>query len=131
VSSVEVDAPAPSYTVDTLRRLRERRPKDRWFLLVGSDSLDEFHTWREPEEILRLSILAVALRPGKGEDGLRRYARRRQVVSLGNPGLDVSSTMVRARARSGRSLRYLVADPVAAYIARHGLYRSRARRERP
>lgn len=124
VSSMEVDAKSPSYTVNTLRRLREDQPLDRWYLLIGSDSLDEFHTWLEPEEILRLSTLAVAARPGTAESAFPRYGRRRGVISIGNPGLDVSSTMVRARARSGRSLRYLVPDAVAAYIGRHGLYRA-------
>ena len=126
VSSVEVGARSPSYTVDTLRRLREERPRDRWYLLIGSDSLGEFHTWREPESILRLSTLAVAERPGCGEEAWRRWGKRPGLVSLGNPGLDVSSTMVRARARAGQSLRYLVPDAVAAYIARHRLYRSAA-----
>jgi|KBSSwiStaDraftv2_1062776.scaffolds.fasta_scaffold91241_3 nicotinate-nucleotide adenylyltransferase len=124
VSGLEVEAATPSYTVDTLRRLRARHPRDRWYLIIGSDSLDEFHTWREPETILELSTLAVAGRPGCGEEALRRWGRRREIVSLGNPGLDVSSTMVRARARAGRSLRYLVPDLVASYIVRHRLYQA-------
>jgi len=131
VSGLEVEATTPSYTVDTLRRLRAEHPRDRWYLLLGSDSLDEFHTWREPETILDLCTLAVAVRPGCGEEALRRWGRRREIVSLGNPGLDVSSTMVRARARAGRSLRYLVPDAVASYIVRHRLYRSSAAGRRP
>jgi len=131
VSDLEVGLPTPSYTVETLRRLRARHPRDRWYLLLGSDSLDEFHTWREPETILELSTLAVAVRPGCGEAALRRWGRRREIVSLGNPGLDVSSTMVRARARAARSLRYLVPDVVASYIVRHRLYRAAAAGRRP
>jgi nicotinate-nucleotide adenylyltransferase len=122
VSPIEVRSPAPSYTVDTLRRLRAARPNARWFLLIGADSLDEFHTWREPEAILALATLAVASRPGASRPRPRGWAKRRGVVWLGNPGLEVSSTLVRARAREGRSVRYLVPDPVARYVARHRLY---------
>jgi nicotinate-nucleotide adenylyltransferase len=119
VSTIELESATPSYTVETLRRLRAKRPGSRWYLLLGADSLDEFHTWHEPEAIAALATLVVAARPGAG--GRRR--RRKGVVLLENPGIDVSSTMVRARARAGRSLRYLVPDPVAAYVARHRLYR--------
>jgi nicotinate-nucleotide adenylyltransferase len=119
VSTLELDRETPSYTVDTLRRFRANRPGARWYLLLGADSLDEFHTWHEPEAIAALATLVVAARPGSGA-----RTRKRGVIWLTNPGIDVSSTIVRARARAGRPVRYLVPDLVAAYIARHRLYRS-------
>ena len=165
VSTLEVRSPGPSYTVETLRRLRARRPRGRWFLLIGSDSLDEFHTWREPDSILALATVVVAARPSHGtgaparsetlETPVRRHGWRRaskerafdrmskamrvsrrvgapvpwrdQLAWLGNPGIEVSSTMIRARAKAGRSVRYLVPDAVATYIARHRLYRRAGR----
>lgn len=125
VSTLELEADGPSFTVDTLRAIGARHPRARLFLLVGADSLDEFRTWRSPEEILALATLAVAARPGSGRAATRAWARRRGVVWLGNPGLEVSSSLVRERARAGRSVRYLVPDAVARYIARHRLYRGR------
>ena len=122
VSTLEIEAEAPSYTVQTLRSLHATHPRDWWFLLIGSDSLDEFHTWNEPEAILDLATLAVATRPGSAAAANRPRTRRR-VAWLGNPVLDVSSTLVRARVRAGRSVRYLVPDAVATYIVRHRLYR--------
>jgi nicotinate-nucleotide adenylyltransferase len=59
----------------------------------------------------------VALRPGV------RVPRAGRVAWLSNPGIDVSSSALRARAARGRSLRYLVPDAVARYIERHRLYR--------
>src|SRR5262245_481504 len=109
VSTLELETPTPSYTVDTLRRLRARRPGDRWWLVIGSDSLDEFPTWHDPKTILSMATLAVAERPGSSSP---RSRARRGVVWLGNPGIDVSSTMVLARARAGHSLRYLVPDAI-------------------
>lgn len=123
VAAHEVRVPAPSYTCDTVLRFAARWPKSRLFLLIGADSLDEFRSWRDPEGILARATLAVAARPGSGKPAARAWARRRGAVWIGNPGLEVSSSMIRARARAGASLKYLVPDAVARYIARHRLYR--------
>jgi nicotinate-nucleotide adenylyltransferase len=137
VSTVEARRRGASYTVDTLRRLHAASPRTRFYLVIGEDSLKEFHTWREPEAILELATLAVAPRPGstaarrhaqaaKGRDGRRAFRfGPRDLVWLDSPRLALSSSEVRARARAGRSIRYLVPDRVAAYVARHRLYRGR------
>jgi nicotinate-nucleotide adenylyltransferase len=125
VSLLEVRRRGPSLTLDTLRELHRSFPGARLFLLMGADSLDDFRTWHEPDAIAALATLAVARRP----DGARaggRAARSPRVVWLDNPGLELSSSGIRARVRAGRSVRYLVPDAVAAYVARHRLYRSGA-----
>ncbi|HYM81828.1 MAG TPA: nicotinate-nucleotide adenylyltransferase [Candidatus Limnocylindria bacterium] len=126
VSLHEVRRAGPSFTVDTVRALSASRPRTRLYLIVGADSLDDFHTWNETAEILRMATLAVAGRPGAGSRGGsadRRWPRG--VVWLGNPEVDVSSSLVRTRMRAGRSVRYLVPDAVATYAATHRLYRKR------
>ena len=129
VSTLETRRGGPSFTIETLRVVAARSPGARLFLLMGGDSLEEFAGWREPEAILRLATLAVAERPGAGParrqgvgPAARRGARRR-VTWLDNAEIAVSSSLVRARVRAGRSIRYLVPEAVAAYIARHRLYR--------
>jgi nicotinate-nucleotide adenylyltransferase len=122
VSTVELEPEGPSFTVDTLRWFAAHAPRSRLYLLVGADSLADFWSWHEPDQILGLATLVVAGRPGVGR---RARPRGRRVVWLGNPGIDVSSSLVRRRARAGRSLRYLVPDPVAGFIERQGLYRRR------
>ena len=133
VSALEVLRDGPSFTVDTLRTLKRREPRARIFLLMGADSLAEFHTWRDPEGIVAFATLAVAGRPGSPEPGLaavrgRAAARaglrgRPPFAWLRNPGLEVSSSAIRARLSAGRTVRYLGPDAVARYIARHRLYR--------
>jgi nicotinate-nucleotide adenylyltransferase len=122
VSAMELEAAGPSFTARTVRRLT--RAGRRLYLLIGSDSLDEFRTWRDYEEILAHVTLAIADRPGAGRPASRAWARRRRAVWIGNPGLDVSSTLIRTLARGGHSLKYLVPDAVARHIVRRGLYRA-------
>ena len=135
VSTLETGRGGPSFTIETLREVAADSPGARLFLLMGADSLDEFATWREPESILLLATLAVAGRPGANARALRRGraapARGPSVRGgariewIDNAEIAVSSSIVRTRVRTGRSIRYLVPDAVAAYIARHRLYRGR------
>jgi len=127
VSTLECRRPGPSYTVDTVRALARAHPGARLHLLMGADTYATFGSWREPEAIARAAALVVALRAGVRR-GARTSASGRRVTWLANPVLEVSSSALRARAARGFSLRYLVPDAVARYIARHRLYRpARAR----
>lgn len=123
VSALEARRSGPSYTVDTLRLLKLAHPGARLYLLMGADSLAEFETWHEPAAIRTLATLVVATRPAAPPGQAARGARG--VRWLDNPPLGVSSSGIRARARRGLSLRYLVPEAVAGYVARHRLYRGR------
>ncbi|WP_022835933.1 nicotinate-nucleotide adenylyltransferase [Salisaeta longa] len=119
--TVEMERDGPSYTVDTLRRLQARHPQHDFHLIIGSDSLDTFASWRAPDEIVERVPLIVYKRPG----GLNAVAERRfanRVRYAAAPVLELSSTEVRARRRAGRSIRFLVPDAVQQYITSHDLY---------
>jgi nicotinate-nucleotide adenylyltransferase len=124
---MEVRRRGPSYTVDTLRALAARHPGAALWLIVGADMWATMDTWREIRAIAELAAVAVATRPGTRLSRRAAWAKGgRGVRFLGNPALDVSSSAVRDRARRGRSLRYLVTDPVARAIAAGRLYRRSA-----
>jgi nicotinate-nucleotide adenylyltransferase len=131
VSTLETRRGGASYTVDTLRALRSAHPRTKLYLVIGEDSLNDLPSWHQPEEILSLATLAVARRAAPLAPGERRRARRvrlalprvRRVVWLDSPLIEISSSALRARARRGASLRYLVPKPVEAYVLRLGLYR--------
>jgi nicotinate-nucleotide adenylyltransferase len=117
VDPIEIDREGLSYTVDTLAAFAERHPEAERFFLVGTDVLAAFGEWREPEKVLRLATLAVMQREGDSRPipkGAVRVETRR---------VDVSSTEIRERVRSGRAIRGFVPEAVAAYIAAHRLYR--------
>ena len=146
IDSAEVEAATPSYTVQTLERLRALHgPQRPLLLLLGADAfarLDFWHRWRD---IFDLAHIAVATRPGHslklgaGEAALdhvygSRIGRREDVatapagsiVPFAISALDISATALRACFGDGRSARYLAPDAVVDYIDRHFLYRSPA-----
>ena len=133
VDPVELDRDGLSYTVDTLREFDRRYPSAERYFLVGEDVLSTFAKWREPQTVLTLATLAVLTRradeaidpmtrEGHGDDDIEvELARRSRTVPTRR--VDVSSTEIRDRVRSGRSIHGFVTDAVAEYISSHGLYR--------
>jgi nicotinate-nucleotide adenylyltransferase len=131
VSRVDADRPGPSYTVDTLRALRATLPEDELTFIVGGDMAYSLPAWREPAIVLELAEMGVAEREGVRRadiaerlEALPRAAARLRFFDM--PRLDVSSSLVRQRVATGRPIRYLVPDAVAAYIERERLYGARA-----
>jgi nicotinate-nucleotide adenylyltransferase len=124
VSTMEVRREGPSFTADTVAAVARAHPGAELWLLLGADMYATFDSWVRPGEIAALAALAVAPRPGaEAPRASRAAARGRGVRWLTNPALEVSSSAVRERARRGASLRYLVPDAVARYLATHRLYR--------
>ncbi len=122
VSRVDLDRPAPSYTVDTLRLLRKAfGEQHQYHFVIGADSLVMLGKWRHPERIIGLARLAVISRPGFRPDveALERAIPGVTAATdlLDGLMLDISSTDIRRRIQHGLSIRYLVPDDVLALIA--------------
>jgi len=117
LETMELERPAPSYTVDTLRALREREPRERFVLILGADAAVQLSRWRAADEVARLAEIAVLTRPGVSETA---SAFVTHVVAT--PAIEISASEIRARCLAGKSIRYLVPDAVAEYIARNRLY---------
>ncbi len=126
LSRLELERTGPSYTVETLREVRQTHPAVEFFLLLGGDSIRDFTTWREPREIAQLATL-VAVNRGTAEltdipaDIVAPDARR--VVEM--PAIDISASDLRQRVTTGRGIRYLVPRAVEQYILENGLYVTR------
>ena len=128
VDRTEIKRCGPSYTVETLRGLRQEYAHDELFFLMGADSLAEFSLWKEPREIAALASLIVvnrgtqpppeleALVPLLGADSVARIQR----VTM--PGIEISASDIRRRAHAGLSLRYLVPRAVERFIIEHKVY---------
>lgn len=114
----ELERPAPSYTVDTLRAIRARWPDERLVLIIGADAAAHFTRWRAADEVARLAEVAVLTRPGSPEP---TSAFVQHLVAT--PAIEISASDVRARVLARKSIRYLVPERVGDYIEHHGLYK--------
>jgi nicotinate-nucleotide adenylyltransferase len=133
-SSLELDRGGPSYTVDTLRAIHASHPDAELTFIVGADTASTLATWREPAELLGLARLAVAARAGSEHWQVIQTVAGISVSAPGEPVptrveflemdvIEVSSSMVRARAAQEQPIEDLVGAEVAAYISEQRLYR--------
>jgi nicotinate-nucleotide adenylyltransferase len=129
VSRLEVDHQGPTYTVDTLRRLRAAHPAGtRLFFITGADAVLQILTWKEPDQVLALAELIAATRPGFDLARLigQVPGAAGRVHRMEIPALAISSSDLRTRVARGAPIQYLVPDEVARYIHDHALYQSPA-----
>lgn len=123
VSRVDIDRDGPTYTIDTLRDLREQFPDEELYFITGADALASIMSWHDWEEMFQLAEFVGVTRPGYElrEDMLPADIQRRvHLVEI--PAMAISSTDCRARAAEGRPVWYLVPDGVVQYIAKNRLY---------
>ncbi|MBA2528919.1 MAG: nicotinate-nucleotide adenylyltransferase [Euzebyales bacterium] len=122
VSRMEIDAPGPTYTVETLRTVRKLLPDDDVFFITGADAILNILSWKDADECVALATFVAATRPGHDLGGLASPGLREAVVVLDVPALAISSTDVRARFASGGAVRYLIPREVEEYARKHALY---------
>lgn len=121
VSDIELKREGLSYTVETLRKLKELYEDSKIYFLTGSDVLDEITTWKDPEEIYKLAKIVIAVRPGFDKfDPEDHFAQRSIIAKI--TGVDISSSQIREKVRKGESIKYLVPSKVEEYIKKKNLY---------
>jgi nicotinate-nucleotide adenylyltransferase len=111
----ELNAAGPSFTIDTVERVRAAYPDAQLFYLIGADNLRELHTWRRIEDLRRLVEFVVL---GRGDAHPQAAISFRTLPRR----IDISATEIRQRVARGQSIRYLVPEPVRSLIATHHLY---------
>jgi nicotinate-nucleotide adenylyltransferase len=121
VSRVDVDRPGPTYTIDTLRDLREQYPEADLFFITGADALAQILSWKAVDELFDLAQFVGVNRPGHELSGDGLPAERVSLMEV--PAMAISSTACRERVRAGEPVWYLVPDGVVQFIAKYRLYR--------
>lgn len=131
VEELEKNRPGPSYTADTLEAIAARQADLDLHFIVGSDSLVDLPYWREPVRIVARAALLIVARPGFAVQPLEEVRAAMKLPAeaplrlrvIESPLVEISSTDLRRRAATGRSLRYQTPRAVEAYIEQHKLYR--------
>ena len=117
-STFEIDSKKRSYSIDTLRRFRKVYGQDaQLFFLTGSDSLKDLFSWKDVNEIFKISKFIVANRPGYPVNEVPK-----EVETVVITPIEVSSEDIRHRVREGRSIRYLVPEKVRKFIITKKMY---------
>jgi nicotinate-nucleotide adenylyltransferase len=113
VSDIEFSLTKPSYTIDTLTVLTDKYPEHEFVLIMGEDNLVQFENWKNFEKILEFYKIYVYPRPNTPQ---QKYSHHTSVKFVEAPLLDISATYIRKRLQEHKNIKYLVTDPVEAYI---------------
>ena len=119
-SKIEFGLPQPSYTVDTLAYLKEQYPDKEFTLIMGSDNIVNFHKWKNYEHILTHHQIYVYERPGSDPEEWRKHPK---VSFFDAPLMEISASYIRKCIKEGRSIKYLVTEPVYDYLNGSSLYK--------
>ena len=122
VSDVEIHLPKPSYTIDTLRFLQSQYPLYSFCLLIGQDNVSIFDKWKSYRQILHDFRVLVYPRNVATTTEHLKYPEMQLLTDA--PTVDISSTDIRNRVKSGLPITGLRPDAVAEFIAEHRLYRN-------
>jgi len=134
VSRIEIDRPALSHTIDTIKELHKIYEDSQFFFITGADAFLDILTWKNPDEILNLCIFIAATRPGYDINRIEKIKERlkteKKITNIGNkiqiikiPALAISSTDIRSRVKIGKPIRYLLPEGVANHIYKMGFYK--------
>lgn len=119
VNTLEKERAGPSYTVDTLRLLKEKHPTEEFHLIVGGDCVPDLPSWRDPQGIAAQADLVVVSRPDTPAQEPPAYFRWQRIDTL---LIQISSTDIRQRLSQRQTIRYLVPRAVECYLTQHKLY---------
>lgn len=119
VSDIEFSLPRPSYTVDTLAYLQEKYPDYKFSIVLGSDSFQNLHKWKNYKVIVDRYPLYVYRRTGFEIEN--KIGANLSIVDA--PLLQISATQIRELIKEGKSIRYMVPEDVREEIERGGYYK--------
>lgn len=121
VSRVDIDRSGQTYTVDTLRDIRQHYPTDELFFITGADAVEQILTWRDADDLFDLAHFIGVTRPGYSLDDGHLPDGKVSLVEV--TAMAISSTDCRERVAEGEPIWYLVPDGVVRYIDKRRLYR--------
>lgn len=128
LSSIEVDRKETTYTIDTIKELKNIYKEDELYFVIGGDSLFEIEKWKNFNELINLCKFVVLQRPGRTKEKMDekilqlREAYKLELEKIYSPLIDISSTEIRQRVNNNLSIKYLVPESVEDYITNNRLY---------
>ncbi|MBS3994740.1 MAG: nicotinate-nucleotide adenylyltransferase [Alkaliphilus sp.] len=129
VSKIELDNDEVSYTINTIKKIKEIYQKDtELFFITGADAVCELDTWKNVKELLHSVNFIAATRPGLDSSVVDEKIHELEIKNnayirkINVPALAISSTDIREKIKKQQSIKYLLPESVEYYIYKHGLY---------
>ena len=119
VSDIEFSMPQPSYTIDTLVRLKEDYPENEYVLIMGADNLQNFHKWKNYEQILE--NYSIYVYPRLGIEINRTHQNIHIVDDV--PQMEISASFIRDSIKQGKDISYLMPEKAWKYIDEMNFYK--------
>jgi len=120
VSDVEFQMSRPSYTIDTICYLKEKHPSHQFFIIMGSDSLQNLPKWKNYRDLIKQNQFIIFQRPEYPIKELNKNF----IIVTNTPSIAISASFIRQLIREGKSIKYLVSDKVLEEIEKGGYYRN-------
>ncbi len=128
VSTIEIERQGLSYTIDTVQEIKSIYKIETVYFITGADAVLEILNWKEAEKLLNMCTFIAATRPGYNLNNLKETLKSlpgeifKKTLPLEVPALSISSSDIRQRVREGRSIKYLLPEPVEQYIKENKIY---------
>ncbi|MDS1029422.1 nicotinate-nucleotide adenylyltransferase [Bacillota bacterium LX-D] len=128
-SSIEFDRAGYSYAIDTVKEFKQRYTGTEIFFITGADAILEILTWKNVDELMQLCHFIAATRPGTKMKEITAFLKKlptvlqKKIHLLEIPALAISSTDIRRRVAEGRTIKYLLPEPIEQYIVKNNLYK--------
>ncbi|MEO0092106.1 MAG: nicotinate-nucleotide adenylyltransferase [candidate division WOR-3 bacterium] len=122
ISDIEKEIQGTSFTIETLKLLKQKYPQAQFYLIIGADEFFLLNTWRDPDKLTQYATLVVMLRPQQKID-INRKMTKTKIIKVTQ--IDISSSDIRQAIKLGRSVRYKISEKVYDYIKKNKLYLSK------
>lgn len=119
LETIEIERKGTSYTYDTMKLLIEKEPDASFYFIIGADMIEYLPKWHQIDELIELVHFVGVNRPGYNVE--TDYP----IIMVDVPQMYISSSTIRRKLRTGRTVRYLIPDPVVNYIKGNDLYESK------
>lgn len=116
INMIEITRPGKSYTIDTIKELKREYPTYTFYFIIGADMVEYLPHWSRIDELINEVDFVGVNRTGF------KLESQYQVLTVDVPLIDISSSLIRQRFASGKSIKYLVPNKVFSYIKENRLY---------
>jgi len=120
-SNIEFNLPKPSYTIDTLVYLKEQFPNYQFAIIMGSDNLENFHKWKNAEQIIENYGVIVYPRPGFDKSKIQVH--KNISIAENAPLMEISSSFIRKAIKSGKDVRHFLPPKTREYLEEMNFYK--------